>query len=94
MKTVALGGLIALACAGPVLAGESVTEHETYEKRSMKIETIPPPPPAKTERTVEETETSRIQRERPPVVEERRTIVPGPTVKEKTVEETETTDDD
>jgi hypothetical protein len=89
--TIALGGLLAFACAGPVLAGETVTEHETYEKKSMKVETIPPP--AKTERTVEETETSRVQRERPPVVEERRTIVPGPTVKEKTVE-TETHDDD
>jgi hypothetical protein len=81
-----LVGLLALGVT-PVFAGESYTEHETYEKRSFKVE---PAPPAG---TVEETETSRIERPRAPVVEERRTVEPGPVVRErKTETRTETED--
>ena len=86
-----LAGMLALGCVAPVFAGETVTEHETYEKRSMKVETIPP---AKTtERTVEETDTSRVDRPRAPIVEERRTIEPGPVVRERKTE-TETHEED
>jgi hypothetical protein len=91
MTRFVLAGMLALGCIAPAFAGETVTEHETYEKRSMKIETIPP---AKTtERTVEETETSRVDRPRPPVVEKRTTIEPGPVVRERKTETTETDDD-
>jgi hypothetical protein len=57
----------------------------------MRVETIPP---AKTtERTVEETETSKVDRPRAPIVEERRTIEPGPVVRERKTE-TETHEGD
>jgi hypothetical protein len=88
-----LAGMLALGCVAPVLAGETVTEHDSYEKRSTKIETIPP---AKTtERTVEETEqTGRVDRPREPVIEERKTVEPGPVVRERKTETRETTDGD
>ena len=79
-----LVGLLALGVAGVAVAGETVTEHETYEKRSMKVEPVPPP---SSEGTVEErTETSRTQRERPTVIEKHTTVVPGPVVREKKTE--------
>ena len=91
MTRTMLAGMFALGCVAPAFAGETVTEHQTYEKRSMKVETIPP---AKTtERTVEETETSKVDRPRAPIVEERRTIEPGPVVRERKTE-TETHEED
>lgn len=89
MTRVVLAGALAIVCAGPVLAGETVTEHETYEKRTMKVE---PVPPTQTDRSIDETETSRTERPRAPVVEERRTIDPGPVVRERKTEKTETED--
>lgn len=98
MKTTAcaMATTLALGLALPVFAGETVTEHETYEKRSSKVETIPPP--AVTERRTEETtETSRTDsppRNPPTIVEKRTTIVPGGTVTERKTEKTETGSDD
>jgi hypothetical protein len=36
-----LAAVLSLGLAAPALAAEDITEHETYEKRSMKIETGP-----------------------------------------------------
>ena len=91
MARVVLAALLALGGLGTAFAGETVTEHETYEKRSMKVETVPPA--ATTERSVDETETSRVDRPRQPVVQERRTVVPGPVIQERKSETTERTDD-
>jgi hypothetical protein len=92
----AMATTLALGLALPVFAGETVTEHDSYEKRSMKVETIPPP--AVTERRTEETtETSRTDsppRNPPTIVEKRTTIVPGGTVTERKTEKTETDTDD
>ncbi len=90
-----LATTLALGVAAPVLGGETTTEHETYEKRSMTVE--PVPAPAETERRTEErTETSRTQS--PPrdgsVIEKHTTVVPGPTVTEKKSERVETENDD
>ena len=86
---------LALGMSVPALAGETVTEHETYEKRSMKVETMQAPTtttvPGRTERTVEETETTRT--DRPRIVEKRTTVVPGDVVRERKTE-TETHEDD
>jgi hypothetical protein len=91
MTRIVLVALLALGGLGSAFAGETVTEHETYEKRSMKVETIPP---AKTtERTVDETETTRVDRPRQPAVEERTRIEPGPVVRERKSETTEQTGD-
>jgi hypothetical protein len=87
---------LALGLAAPAFAGETVTEHETYEKRSMKVETMGATttttrPSRVTE--YEETETRRVEKVPAPTVEKRTTIeVPAPTVREKTVERTETED--
>jgi hypothetical protein len=86
---------LALGFAAPVIAGETITEHETYEKRSMKVETMgvtttTTRPGRVTENVYEETETRRVERVPPPVVEKRTTIEPGPTVREKTRERIET----
>jgi hypothetical protein len=89
---IVLAALLAFGCVTPVLAGETVTENDTYEKRSMKTETLPPP--AQTDRTIEETETSRIERPRSGTVEERRTIEQPGAVIEKKTEKTETTHHD
>jgi hypothetical protein len=44
-KAMAVGAALAALIAAPVLAGETVEERETIEKRSMKIETVPAAPP-------------------------------------------------
>ena len=76
-----------------LLAGETVTEHESYEKRSMKVETIPPPR-VDEQRTYEETTRTETQRRPADVeVEKRTTIEPGKVVKEKKTE-TVTEEDD
>jgi hypothetical protein len=90
--------LLALGLAVPfAYAGETITEHESYEKRSMKVEPIPPPPPADGTVT-ERTETSRTETERrpaPPVeVERKTTVVPGPVIKEKRTETVTQGEDD
>jgi hypothetical protein len=90
MTRILLAALLAVGGLGVAFAGETVTEHETYEKRSMKIE--PVVPPADT-RTYEETETSRVERPRAPVVQERRTVEPGPVIRERKSETTEKTED-
>lgn len=97
MKTTyVMATALAFGIAAPLWAGETVTEHDTYEKRSMKVETIPPP--VVTERRTEEsTETSRTDsppRNPPTIVEKRTTVVPGPTVTERRTEKTETHDDE
>ena len=45
-RSMTIGALLSVSLIAPVLAAEDVTEHETYEKRSMKIETVPLAPPA------------------------------------------------
>lgn len=99
-RTAILAVGLALGLTVPAFAGETVTEHETYEKRSMKVETMQAPPTTTTrpgrvtENTYEETETRRVERPAP-TVEKRTTVeVPAPTVREKTIERTETEDDD
>jgi hypothetical protein len=94
VKTTAclLATAVALGVSLPAFAGETVTEHDTSEKRSMKVETIPPP--VVTERRTEEsTETSRTDSppRNPTVIEKHTTVVPGPTVTERKTE-TETRD--
>jgi hypothetical protein len=44
-RTFAIGAVLAVLVVTPALAGETIEEHETIEKRSMKIETIPASPP-------------------------------------------------
>lgn len=80
--------VLALACVAPAIAGETVTEHDTYEKRSMKVETLPPA--QTTERTTEETTTGRVDRPRDTIVEERKTVEPGTVVRDRKTEKTET----
>ena len=74
--------VLALGVTVPAFAGETITEHETYEKRSSKIETVPQA--TETERTVEETQTTRT--DRPRVIEKKTTVVPGPVVRERKTE--------
>ena len=88
MTRILLAAALVLACIAPVLADETVTEHDTYEKRSMKVETVPPA--TKTERSVEETTTGRVDRPRETVTEERKTVEPGTVVHERKTEKTET----
>lgn len=96
MRTLLLAGGLVLGLGALAVAGETITEHETYEKRSMKVETMGAPttttrPGYVTENTYEETETRRVERAPAPTVERRTTIeVPAPTVREKTTERVET----
>lgn len=95
MKTtssMAIAALFSLSLAAPTLAGEDVVEHESYEKRSMKIETVPAAAPTTTTqapsrvyRHHDESESSTIERHSntPPVPV-------APVVKERTRESTET----
>jgi hypothetical protein len=75
----------AVALASPVLAGEEVREHETYEKRTMKIETVPlvttttAPPNRVYEHREEETTTMERRTAQPPPA-------PAPVVKERSSE--------
>jgi hypothetical protein len=92
--------LIAILATGLVAsvswaAGESVTEHESYEKRSMKVETIPPAPRVD-ERTYEETTRTESQRrpaEAEVEVERKTTVEPGKVIREKKTETIEEEDD-
>ena len=93
-------GLASILVAGLVVpaafAGETVTEHESYEKRSMKVETVPPPPAPRVEEHTTYDESTRRETERRPAdvqVEKRTTIEPGKVIKEKKTETVETNDD-
>lgn len=72
--------LLATGVAIRAFAGEDVTEHEIYEKRSMKIETVPAQPTTTLPNRVYEhhEETTTVERRSnvtpPPVVQERRTV--------------------
>jgi len=84
----AIAAVFSLSLATPVLAAEDVVEHETYEKRSMKVETVPMAPPAtvpapkRVYEHHEEFEASTV---------ERRTITPpAAIVKERTTDSVET----
>jgi hypothetical protein len=74
--------LLATSVAIRAFAGEEVTEHETYEKRSMKIETIPVQPTTTLPNRVcqhhEETTTVDAARTTPPPVVEEQLTVPKP----------------
>jgi hypothetical protein len=80
--TVILLAIVLLATSVVIraFAGEDVTEHETYEKRSMKIETVPVQPTTTLPNRVYEhhEETTTVERRSnvtpPPVVEEHRTV--------------------
>ena len=94
MMRSACAAMLAVGLAAPVaFAGETVTEHENYEKRSMKIETIPPPR-VEENRTYEES-TRRETERRPSEVEvEKKTRTQdGAVIKEKRTVETEEDDD-
>jgi hypothetical protein len=64
----AIAALFSITLATPALAGEEVTEHETYEKRSMKIETVPamptpiPQAPSRVYEDRNESESTTIER--------------------------------
>ena len=89
MRSMAIAAVFsAVSLAAPVLAAEDVVEHETYEKRSMKVETVPMAPPATVpapKRVYEhhdESESTTV---------ERRTITPpAAIVKERTTNSVET----
>ena len=90
MKTtgnIAIAALFSLTLVAPALAAEDITEHETYEKRTMKIETVPAMatttlPPSRSYQHHEESESTTVERHSatPPV----------PVVKERSRETTET----
>ncbi len=89
-----LATAVALGMSLPAFAGDvTETEHDTYEKHTSKVETIPPP--VVTERRTEEsTETSRTDSpRRDRTIIEKRTVVPGRTETERKTE-TETRDGD
>jgi hypothetical protein len=72
--------LLATSVAIRAFAGEDVTEHDTYEKRTMKVETVPVQPTTTLPNRVYEhhEETTTVERRAvtppAPVVEEHRTV--------------------
>ena len=83
-KSMAIAALFSLM-AVPALAGEDVTEHDTYEKRSMKIETVPAAtpttvPPNRVYEHRDESESTTVERHS--------ATPPAPVVKERTTTET------
>ena len=87
-SSMAIAVLFSLSLAAPALAGEDVTEHETYEKRSMKIETVPGVMPTTTlapSRVYEHHDESEST-----TIERHSTTPPAPVVKERTKESVET----
>jgi hypothetical protein len=81
---IAIAAVFSLTLVAPALAGEDVTEHDTYEKRSMKIETVPAmptpttQPPSRVYEHHDESESTTI--------EKHSVIPPAPVVKERTSE--------
>ena len=77
----------------PAFAAEDTYEHETVEKRSMKIETVPSPSKVIEEHSTSEEKTTVEKQQTAPatVIEKRTTVeVPAPpTVVERTYEQTE-----
>lgn len=64
MKTYALLGATFLAAtAVAVQAGETIEQRETYERREMKVETVPPPPPPSTVEKKTTVESSATRKE-------------------------------
>ena len=84
--TLALAALLSVGLVTSVLAAEDVTEHETYEKRSMKIETVPMAPPATVPapRAYEHHDSSEST-----TVERHTTPPPAAVVKERTTDSVE-----
>jgi hypothetical protein len=87
-RSMAIAAMFSVGLVAPALAAEDVTEHETYEKRSMKIETVPMAPPATVPAPTrvyehhDESESSTV---------ERHTTTPPPAiVKERTTNSVET----
>ena len=87
-RSMAVAALLSVSLVAPVLAAEDITEHETYEKRSMKIETVPMAPPAAVPAPTrayehhDESESSTVER--------RTTTPPAAIVKERTTNSVET----
>jgi hypothetical protein len=84
-----MAAMFSLSLAAPALAAEDIMEHETYEKRSMKIETVPAAPatttipaPSRVYEHHDESETKTIERHS--------ATPPAPMVKERTTESVET----
>jgi len=87
-RNITLAALLSLSLAAPALAAEDITEHETYEKRSMKIETGPAVAPTTTlapSRVYEHHDESEST-----TIERRVTTPPAPVVKQRTSESVET----
>ena len=85
--SLALAALLSAGLVAPVLAAEDVVEHQTYEKRSMKIETLPMAPPATVPaptRAYEQHDSSEST-----TVERHATPPPAAVVKERTTDSVE-----
>ena len=90
-SSMAIAAVLSMSLAAPVLAAEDVVEHETYESRSMKVETVPmaPPttvPPSRVYQHHDESESSTVERHTttPPAAP------PAAIVKERTTNSVET----
>ena len=88
-RSMTLAAVLSLSLVAPALAAEDITEHETYEKRSMKIETGPamahPTTTLAPSRVYEHHDESEST-----TVERHSTTPPAPVVKERTTESVET----
>ena len=86
-RSMAIAALFSLTLAVPAFAGEDVTVHDTYEKRSMKIETVPMATPT----TLAPSRVYEHRAESESTTVERHSATPpAPVVKERTKETTET----
>ena len=90
-KRMAIAAVLSVSLAAPVLAAEDVTEHETYEKRSMKVETVVPmappaavPAPTRAYEHHDESESTTVERHTAPPPP------PAAIVKERTTKSVET----
>jgi hypothetical protein len=79
--------VLSASLAAPVLAAEDVVEHETYEKRSMKIETVPA---ALTTTTLAPSRVYENHESETKTVERHTATPPAAVVKERTTETVET----
>jgi hypothetical protein len=104
-KSIILGAAAIALTSGLALAGETVTEQRTYEKRSMAVEIPPPPPPPAAQRESNTVEQKTTRKTGDGTVEEHSTYEssrsnvertappPPPTVIEKKTEVIEHDDD-
>jgi hypothetical protein len=85
-----LAAVLSLSLAAPALAAEDVVEHETYEKRSLKIETGPAA--ASTTTTLAPRRVYEHHDESESTTVKQRSITPPPAavVKERTTDSVET----